>query len=105
MAGSNCSTVGVLIGSNIGDGRSQTLTSGAGALIGGVIDESLSIYLRATAPEGALVNHNCFWHRQVLLFPGSGPVKALSRVCFATHAHRTMGRPKSRSLLGRPVHH
>ena len=58
LAGAISLTIGALIGSSIGDGRSQALATGAGALLGA----SLSPRRPATAPKHALV-HQLHEHR------------------------------------------
>ena len=55
LAGVIGSTIGALIGSSIGDGRGQTVATGTGALLGGVIGASLSQRRTSVYPEHAVV--------------------------------------------------
>ena len=55
LAGVIGSTIGALVGSTIGGGRGQPLATGAGALLGGLIGESLSPRRPTASPDHALV--------------------------------------------------
>ena len=73
MAGLIGSTVGALVGSTIGDGRGQTLATGVGALVGGVIAESLSSR-HSVAPANDLVKQLHEHRSQVIEAAVSGAI-------------------------------
>jgi len=73
MAGLIGSTIGALVGSTIGDGRGQTLATGAGALVGGVIGESLSAR-RPAPPTNGLIKQLHEHRSQVIEAAVSGRI-------------------------------
>ncbi len=83
-------TIGALIGSSVGDGRSQTLATGAAAMLGGGIGASLSRPRPATAPEQALV-HQLHEHRNHVIDAAvTGQITMPSKARPVVRRHQTL---------------